>query len=57
MNDNAPTTYATIAEAEAAITAAGYQRDNQRHVWVQSGRTATVLRTTDDPPKFFIKWG
>lgn len=51
-------TYATIAEAEATITAAGYTRDKQRHVWVQAGtgKTAKVMRTTDSPPRFFVQW-
>lgn len=48
-------TYATIAEAEAVITNAGYVRDQQRHIWVQpdTGKTCKVVRT--DNLRFFVQ--
>lgn len=49
-------TYATIALAEAAITAAGYVRDAQRHIWVSGTKTAKVVRTPDNL-QFRIEWG
>lgn len=44
-----PGTYATIAQAEAALTSSGYQRDAARHVWVQreSGKTAKVVKSAE----------
>lgn len=55
MDDNTET-FDTIAAAEAVITAAGYTRDNQRHVWfiAGTGRTAKVMR--DSQNKFFVQW-
>lgn len=52
-------TYATIAEAEGAITAAGYVRDSQRHVWVNGQKTAKVVRIVDDENnlRFSVEWG
>ena len=52
------TAYATIAEAEKAITAAGYQRDAQRHVWVNGTKTAKVVRTGDGKNnlRFSVQW-
>lgn len=49
--------YPTIAAAEGVIMAAGYVRDQQRHIWVQpgTGKTAKVERTDD--LQFSIKWG
>ena len=41
-------TYDTIALAVAAITAAGYVRNTQRHIWVNGNRTAKVQRTKPD---------
>lgn len=50
------TTYATIAEAEAVITAAGYVRDSQRHIWVNGSKTAKVVRTAGEGKPFSIEW-
>lgn len=49
-------TYGTIAEAEKAITDAGYVRDQQRHIWVHPGtqKTAKVVRA--DNSQFFVEW-
>jgi hypothetical protein len=52
-----PDHFETIAAAEAAIVAAGYVRDNGRHIWVNGNRTAKVLRDdAREKDKFFIKW-
>lgn len=48
------TTYATIAEAEKAITDAGYVRDAQRHIWVNGVKTAKVVRANNS--QFSIEW-
>lgn len=50
-----PPTYNTIAEAEAAIVAAGYVRDAQRHIWVNGNRTAKVQRSKNNV-KFVVQW-
>jgi hypothetical protein len=48
--------YPRIAQAEQAITDAGYVRDSQKHVWVNrdTGKTAKVVR--EEPGKFYIQW-
>jgi hypothetical protein len=47
--------YHTIALAEAAIVVKGYQRDNQRHIWMHpdTRRTAKVQR--EENGKFFVE--
>ncbi len=45
--------YATIALAEAAIIAAGYVRDRNRHVWVNGQRTSKVIRENN---VFYVEW-
>lgn len=60
INELPPVTYATIAQAEAAIIAAGYTRDAQRHIWVQAGtgKTAKVVRTVNENNiQFSVQWG
>lgn len=47
MTEDSTSTYATIAEAEAAITGAGYIRDTQRHVWAKGNDSVKVVRTPD----------
>lgn len=58
MTEAETPTYATIAQAEKAITDAGYRRDAQRHIWVQDGKTAKVVRTGDkNNLQFSVQWG
>ena len=55
MTDAFTVYYPRIAQAEQAITDAGYVRDSRRHVWVNmAGKTARVIR--EEPGKFFIAW-
>ncbi len=47
--------FATVADAEASITSAGYVRDPQRHVWVHPGtrKAVKVARAADS--RFFVE--
>jgi len=46
---NNETEYATIAEAEAVLVAAGYRRDAMKAVWVSyTGGAVRVIRTPEN---------
>lgn len=49
---NEQQTYPTIALAEAAIAAAGYVRDSQRHVWVNGNKACKVVQVVDNQNNF-----
>lgn len=57
MSEDQPATYATIAEAEKAITDAGYIRDAAQHIWVQrdSGKKCKVVRGGENNLRFFVQ--
>lgn len=56
MTEQPQTTFATIAEAEKAITDAGYRRDSQRHVWVSPISNTTVKVVRDNATmKFYLQ--
>lgn len=48
--------YPRIALAEKAITDAGYVRDNQRHIWVNSNTNKTAKVMREAPGKFYVQW-